>query len=982
MAVAGRGRVRGPHTPPQWWAGREGPQFVGRAAELRDLDEAWRCAVDGRRQAVLVLGEAGAGKSRLVAEASLRFAAQGAAVLVGCCMPDAPIAYEPFRAPLGCLVEDQVGDRNELDAVRGLLAAPSPPDGRSPPVEGPTRAPEAFEAVVSLLRRAAGDRPLILVVEDLHWATPSTVDLLSWIVRRAPDARLLILITSRNTRPDLSDELRGTLTDLYREPGVRAIELSGLTTDDIARMVSAEAGIDPAGVPAMADRLLAQTAGNPFLLQEICRDLRRRGDPGDAAATALHVPETVRPLFGARIRQFPQGERRVLELAAVLGDRFPTTLLEAVTDSGTDTLPALDRAIDLGLLVQMPDHQEFGFPHALARQSVLDLTPPARLAAAHGRVADVLEARSGQTLPEVQRLAHHNLNAYGRVARARHYLVLAAELADRSWAYGEAAQHYRRAAELSETAAERHSLLLRSADALQNSGDYGAAQGVAERVTGEAVDAGTRLAAATLVETEATLLGGDLHAVQLLVEALAQYPRDLGDPLYLRGLVGLSRGLGQVLDSPDAARLYDLVLAEARRLGDPRVVAHVLAGGLPLAFGRPGRTHEALAAARELSTLARPGDADKLGSSGFFRCLLGLRTGCLEDVTGGVVDYRLAHDLGGHLWFAYWPEVVEYDLRFMRGDFAGASQVAAWLQDWIVERHGLVVGAHYGVHMFQIRRETGQLDGVRDLITGQEPAEGCWAPALLALYTELRMVRPARRLLDALAAEGVLRRNRRTEYMPTVLAYLVEAALFLDDSATLRRLRPLVAEHRGLNLVSDQFVALSGAADRYRGMIDAALGDADPIPAFDAAADLARRCGFAVDLALTLTARARHLARVHGPAAPEVLDAVAQARALAEPIGQRRVLRALAGIPVPAAAPRHDTPAGHDADCGLTDRELEVLRLLCQGASNREIARRLFISENTAANHVRSILMKTSSANRTQAAMLAVSRGWVPPAQT
>lgn len=975
MTLTRRRRARVPPAPPQWWAHPEGPKFVGRADELLAMDRAWRAAVSGRRQAVLVLGEAGAGKSRLVAEASVRFAEQGAAVLVGCCMPDAPVAYEPFRGTLGPLLEDLEGTDagHELDAVRDLLAGPPRTSDPSLPIEGRARAPEAFDAVVSVLRRASADRPIVLVVEDLHWATPSTLDLLGWIVRRAPDGHLMILITSRNTRQDLSDALQATLTELYRQPGVSALELSGLTADDIVRMVAVEVGIDATRAPELADRLLAQTAGNPFLLQEICRDLRRRGDPGPAGS-ALHVPETVRELFGTRIRAFPEAERRVLELSAVLGDRFSTSLLEAVTESAVETMPALDRALDLGLLLALPDEQGFGFPHALARQSVLDLTPPARLAAGHGRVADVLEARSGQTLPEVQRLAHHNLNAYGRVEKARHYLIRAAELADCSWAYDEAAQHYRRAAELADTAAERHRLLLCSADALQNSGHYRAAQEVAEKVTGEAVDAATRLAAATLVETEATLLGGDLHAVQLLVEALVQYPGDLRDPQYLRGLVGLSRGLGQVLDSPDAVRLYDLVLAAARRLGDPRVVAHVLACGLPLAFGRPGRTDEALLAARELSALARSGDAEQLGASGFFRCLLGLRAGSMEDVTAGVVDYRLAYDLGGHLWFAYWPEVIEYDLRFMRGDFAGASQVAAWLRDWIVERNGVAAGAHYGVHMFQIHREMGQLDAVRDLITGQEPASGCWAPALLALYTELRMARPARRLLDALADEDALRRNQRTEYMPAVLAYLVEAALFLDDPATLRRLRPLVAEHRGLNLVSDQFVALSGAADRYHGMIDAALGDADPIPSFDAAAELAQHCGFAVDLALTLTARARHLARIHGPAAHDVIDTVAQARALAEPIGQQRVLRALPGLPAHAPGPR-PLP-----DSGLTQRELEVLRLLCQGASNREIAERLSISENTAANHVRSILTKTNSANRTQAAMLAVSRGWAPPA--
>ena len=973
MTVAGRRRARVPLAPPQWWVDPVGPTFVGRAEELRTIDRAWHSAVSGRRQVVLVLGEAGAGKTRLVAEASARLAENGAAVLVGCCMPDAPVPYEPFRGPLSRLIEDlALNDAGpELDAVRELLAVPGRGEEVSLPEGGPDRASGSFDAVVSALRRASTVHPLILVVEDVHWATRSTLDLLGWIVRRAPDAHLLILITARNTRPDLSDALEGALTELYRQAGVTALELSGLTTDEIASMVARDADIDPARAPELADRLLAQTAGNPFLLQEICRDLRRRGDEA-ATGSGLRVPETVRELYGSRIRQFPDAERDVLELSAVLGDRFETSLLDAVTGSAIETMATLDRGIDLGLLVALPNEEAFGFPHALARQSVLDLTPPARSAEWHGRVADVLEARSGHTLSEVLRLAHHNLNAYGRVDRARQHLIGAAELAECSWAYAEAAQHYRSAAELAGTAAERHQLLLRSADALQSSGDYAAAREVAAGVAHEAVDAGTRLAAATLVETESTLLGGDLRAVQVLIEALGAYPRDLRDPLYLRGLVGLSRGMGQVLDSPDAVRLYDVVLAEARRLGDSVTVGEILRVGLPLALGRPGRTQEALLAARELTTLARSGDAGKLGSSGFFRCLLGLRAGNMDDVRAGVVDYRIAYDLGGHLWFEYWPEVVEFDLRFMRGDFAGATQVAARLRDWVIERHGADEVAHYGVHMFQIHRETGRFDEARHLITGEESISGLWAPALLALYTELRMAHPARRLLDVLADGPVLERNRRGEYMPTTLAYMVEAALFLDDPETLSRLRPMVAEHGGLNLVSDQFISLSGAADRYLGMIDAALGDVDPIPCFDAAAELASRTGFVVDLALTLTARARHLARTRGPEAPEVLDAVQRARAIAEPIGQRRVLRALPGLTSSAAGPRPGT------DSGLTDRELEVLRLVCEGATNREIAERLVISENTAANHVRSILTKTGSPNRTRAAMLALSRGWIP----
>ena len=588
--------------------------FVGRAEELRAIDAAWASAVSGRRQVVLVLGEAGAGKSRLVAEASVQLAERGAAVLLGCCLPDAPVPYEPFRAPLSRLLDELAANDTgrEAEAVRDLLSAPGRTQAASPAAEGPARAPGALDAVVSVLRRASAGRPLILVVEDLHWATPSTLDLLGGIVRRAPDAHLLILITARNTRPDLRDALEGALAELYRQPGVSALELGGLATADIARMVASAAGVDLARAPELADRLLAQTAGNPFLLQEICRDLRRRGDAG-RPGSPVRVPDSVRELYGSRIRQFPDGERRVLELSAVLGDRFPTSLLDAVTGSGAETMATLDRALDLGLLVAVPHEEGFGFPHALARQSVLDLTPPARSAEWHGRVADVLEARSGHTLPELLRLAHHNLNAYGRLDKARRHLIGAAELADRSWAYAEAAQHYRHAAELSGTAAERHRLLLCSADALQSSGDYGAAREVAAGVASEAVDAEMRLAAATLVETEATLLGGDLHAVQVLIEALERYPGDRRDALYLRGLVGLSRGMGQVLDSPDAVRLYDMVLAGARGLGDRGAVAEVLQTGLPLAFGRPARTHAALLAARELTGLARSGDAQRSG---------------------------------------------------------------------------------------------------------------------------------------------------------------------------------------------------------------------------------------------------------------------------------------------------------------------------------------------------------------------------------
>ena len=163
MSVAARWDRPDTPSPVGWWAQPEGPQFVGRAEELHALELAWSSAVRGRRQVVLVLGEAGAGKSRLVAEASALLAQQGAVVVVGGCLPDAPVAYEPFRSPLARLAEDLGGTHGgpELEAVRDLLAAPGGSTGSA--TGGSLRAREAFEAVGSVLRWASAQRPLILM---------------------------------------------------------------------------------------------------------------------------------------------------------------------------------------------------------------------------------------------------------------------------------------------------------------------------------------------------------------------------------------------------------------------------------------------------------------------------------------------------------------------------------------------------------------------------------------------------------------------------------------------------------------------------------------------------------------------------------------------------------------------------------------------------------------------------------------------------
>jgi DNA-binding NarL/FixJ family response regulator len=235
-----------------------------------------------------------------------------------------------------------------------------------------------------------------------------------------------------------------------------------------------------------------------------------------------------------------------------------------------------------------------------------------------------------------------------------------------------------------------------------------------------------------------------------------------------------------------------------------------------------------------------------------------------------------------------------------------------------------------------------------------------------------------------------------------VLVFLVEAALTLRDRSAARRLRPLLAPYSGQQLIAGQFVAVFGPADTYLAALDSLLGDAgsaepaepteptEPTGSADSASRLfaaalaqATAFGALVHRASTLTAWSVHLASCgpagagSGGAGPA--DAMrAEARRLASSTGQHRLLRVLDRLdeqsrPACAATPG---PGGLGA-AGLTPREMTVLRLLAQGSSNREIAARLRITENTAANHVRAILTKTGAANRTQVAMMAVSRGWL-----
>lgn len=965
---------------PAWWGPGSEPAFVGRLAEFAELEEIWQRTCTGSRQVVFVGGEPGAGKSRLLAEASRAVQATGAAVLVGHCLSDSPVAYQPFRDPIRCLLGavDLVDDAQARDLVRSRLMSLLGTDDpeRDPTLRhahaGPAR--DHFDALITVLMAVSAVQPTVVVLEDLHWSTASTQQLISYLVQHLTDARLLLLVSHRPTPPDRSESVVATITDLYRLPGVHRLDLVGLSTADVTAFVGREAGVANERAKPLASQLRDQTGGNPFFLQEVCRDIR--ADPYLAAGTgSVRVPSSVRDAFATRLSSLDDASRELVELAAVIGERVPLDdLLGAASLPQEVSLQAIEHAVRTGLLVSVPAERDYRFRHALARQAVLDLVPPVQRARLHGRAAVALERRSTGGLTETQQLAHHYRNAVGPDAttRARHYLANAADLTERALAHEEAARYYQAAAELADNPGEQHRLELLAVGCMVSAGMFTPALQISQRVCEQSADPAVRLAAAVGYEQAARHFGG-AGAMGLLSDALRDYGADYTDVAYLWGLASLSRAMASVGAPDEGAALHDSTLTRARVVGDGALLAHTLDTGLWSGLHRE-RLQMTTERAQELSALSKTlRQYHTLGSSGFFRSTIGYVRGDRQEIERGAADMRMASERSGLAYFDFWSATIDYGVRLMRGDFVGAEAAADDVMRISSTWQGAATDGLFGVQVFMLRRETGRLGVVRKLVTGEEDPAALWAPGLLALYTELGMVEPTRRVLSWLL-DQTLEEYWRSSVGPAVLGFLVEAALLLQDEAALRWMRPKVAEHSGLNLVSGQFVAMLGSADRYLGCIDSALGEGDPLARFEAAEQLDQRTGSRLHLATTLAARARHLAaHPESGRAGEASEVAARARALAEPVGHQRVLSMLDEVSSVDCPP---SPAGRPST-PLTEREMDVMQLLVDGASNHEISQRLVISPHTAANHVRSILAKTNASNRTQAAMTGLAQGWV-----
>lgn len=960
--------------------------FVGRQRELGQLDAAWEHARHGRRRVVFIGGEPGAGKSQLVATGAQRYHADGAAVVLGVSFAELGVPFQPFAEVLRQLTDD---DPTLIDRVPARtrvelapLVGPAAGDDTATPGERTDDRRRLFDAVVEVIRLAATRRPLVLVLDDLHWAGRPSLELLVHLVRSSGTETLLVVATYRTTAPDHSDDVSRVVADLLRHDGVEQIELEGLDAAAIVDLL-VRCGTDERRARSAAGELARQTGGNAFLLRELWRHLGAHGGIEHLDDSGTPLPRSIGDTIELRLRDLPDEHLRVLELAAIVGhDGAAATLVEAGHTDLDTALAAIGAGVDIGVLrLGDPGATTYSFVHDLARRVLIDRLGPGDRARLHARVAATLESGAGYEHGgerRAARVAHHWIHAglYDEEQRAAYWLAEAGTEAERSLAFEEAATHYERAADRLAPGDERrkHLVLVAAANAVR-SGAFAEGRRLYEQLVD---DADPEVVARAAIGYEDAswrpgLPGG--RAIELLEGAARLLVPD--DPLRIRVLAALGRALTFVGRNDQARSIGAAAIDQARRLGDERLLAVALQASLW--HGAIFSTVDGpavLERTREGTRLAqRIGDGELLGQAATYRGSAAYCLGLPDEWREARHQLETVRRDTAQTFYAYMAGCSDHAEAFLRGDFATAERIADGLLDL-----GGAFGTDYidglhGLQSFMIRRATGRLEAVRPLIRGDEPLDGSsWEPGLLALYTELGLLEAARRVVDHLLRSD-LDDGSGSEW-PAVLTFLADAVFELRDELAAHRVLPALEPFAGGNLTAGHFVAVFGSADRLIGMLLGVVGSSAAHDHFEAALAMDRHMGAPVHEAETL---ARWAAAF--PDHPDSTERRREAHRIARRLQMTTLARRTAdGHDDPGHRPGH--VPGHDESGlapldGLSTREIEVLRCLARGASNREIAVELFIAENTVANHVRSIMMKTGSANRTQAAVYATRQSLV-----
>jgi tetratricopeptide (TPR) repeat protein len=571
------------------------PTFVGRTEELARLAEAGERAAAGTPTAVLIGGEAGVGKTRLVGEVVAAARANGATVLVGGC-----VELGGEGVPFAPLIEALRGSARDLWPRVANPGSAGPELSTTP---GPwSEQGRLFELFLGLLERLGEERPTVLVVEDLHWADRSTRDLLAFLVRNLRHGCLLLVLTYRSDELHRRHPLRPFLAELDRGRRVERLELARFGRAEVAAQL---AGIQGAPVPAeLAERIHARSGGNAFFVEELA-----------AACDDGELPPSLRDTLLARIELLAEPAQQVLRVAAAAGARVEHELLAEVAGlPEAELLAALREAVSAQVLLADAADGTYGFRHALVKEAVYTELLPGERTRLHARYAAALAARDTAGDPGLAaELAWHWYAAHD-LERALPAAVAAGLAAERAYAFAEAQRQFERALELWDRAGgderepqvgmDKAELLARAGEAAANGGAAERAAALVRSALAELDPAADPLRAAQLTERLAFHLrvAGRPGAFEAYQEAVRLVP-PTPSAARARVLAGLGQALMLRARFAEAAAICEEAIAVARRVGDRVVESHAL-NSLGTAIVRLDQVDRGLACLEEARRLA------------------------------------------------------------------------------------------------------------------------------------------------------------------------------------------------------------------------------------------------------------------------------------------------------------------------------------------------------------------------------------------
>lgn len=979
------------------------PPFVGRSHDLTQLRASLDKAGEGRGRVVGLAGEPGIGKTRTAQAFAEEATHLGFNVLWGRCHeePGAP-PYWPWvqalREYVGACAPETLRSTfgpvaSELAEVLPQLAEVLPFAPCTPlPEDGAQARFRFFDAVLTSWKRAAAQQPLLLVLDNMHWADTPSLRLLEFLTPEIGACRILVLITYRDIALSRRHPLSNTLSELAKQPGFLRVRLRGFNAAETAQFMKVITGAPP------ADDLLAvihgQTEGNPLFVREMTRFLLDEGLL-DAQAAGFHlrnparplhrIPEGIREAIGARLNRLSAACNRVLAHAAVIGRSFHYTVLRSVVENmDEETLrTAFDEAISAAVVERLAGRDTYQFSHALIREALYEELTTGQRMRIHLRVADAIEMSSA--VMDWAALAHHRCAALpaGDVKKARDSAQRAGAQADRLCAYEEAARYYRLARQALET--EGHAqgdayllLLIEEGETLNRSANWREAREIFGEAAAlaKALRLPHELARAARGFEEATWrpgLSGEA-AANLLREALDA----LGEAESLAKaevLSALTRALIFTGDVDEAMRISEHAIAMARRLGEPAALANALRAGLGARW-LPEHLDRRMATAAEAMELARAaGDRQRVLEAASWRLFDLMELGNLQARAAVFEAYAREADELRQPFYQYIAISSRSMLALFEGHLSTAEEWAQRALAFGARMPGLDAAGIYGVQMFSIRREQGRLKELQPLVAHfvrTTPQAARWRPGLALVFSELGLREEARAEFESLAGSGFAAVPRDGLWASSI-AYLAEVCAFLEDGERAGELYAYLAPYEGRNVVAGPNIACAGAVTRHLGLLAMVMERwTDAERHFQAALEMNARQGARPWLAHTqFQFGAMLLLQGRSADRERALDLIEAAAASALEMGMQALVERSEALREKKAPAHKRYPAG------LSRREVEVLRLIAAGKANREIADRLYVSPNTVANHVRSILTKTHTANRTEAAAFALRNALV-----